>query len=110
MAQSAERFMALRDITSRQAILDAVAEYDRIGQVAFLKRYGFGRAREFFLAFGGREYDSKAIVGAAHGYQFPNEGPLSARAFSGGEATVQPLLESLGFTVRVARPAPSGPA
>ena len=96
--------MSLRDLTSRQAILDAIAEYDRIGQVAFLERYGFGRAREFFLVVEGREYDSKAIVGAAHGYQFPQAGPLTARDFSGGEATVQRLLESLGFNVRVARP------
>jgi hypothetical protein len=99
--------MAIRDITSRQAVLNAVAEYDRIGQAAFLERYGFGRAREFFLVVGGHEYDSKAIVGAAHGYQFPQEGPLTARDFSGGEATVQRLLESLDFTVRVARPAAS---
>jgi len=97
--------MALRDITSRQAILDAVAEYDRIGQAAFLQRYGFGRAREFFLVVGDRDYDSKAIVGVAHAYQFPQDGPLSARDFSGGEATVRRLLESLGFTVRVTRSA-----
>jgi hypothetical protein len=97
--------VSLKDITSRQAILDAVAEYDRIGQEAFLDRYGFGKAREFFLLVGAREYDSKAIVGVAHGYQFPDEGPLSAHEFSGGEATVQRLLESLGFNVRVAPPA-----
>jgi hypothetical protein len=95
--------MALKDITSRQAVLDTVAEYDRIGQAAFLDKYGFGRAREFFLEVNGQRYDSKAIVGAAHGYQFPEHGPLTARDFSGGEATVQPLLESLGFTVRVVR-------
>jgi hypothetical protein len=94
--------MALTDITSPQAILDAVAEYDRLGQTAFLQKYGFGQAREYFLVVDGREYDSKAIIGAAHGYQFPDQGPLRARDFSGGYATVQRLLESLGFTVRVA--------
>jgi hypothetical protein len=94
--------MALADITSPQAIFDAVAEYDQIGQAAFLERYGFGPAREYFLVIEGRDYDSKAIVGAAHGYQFPDQGPLRARDFSGGYATVQRLLESLGFTVRVA--------
>lgn len=96
--------MALKDITSRQAVLDAVAEYDRLGQVEFLKRYGFGRAREFYLVVNDRQYDSKAIVGAAHGYQFPETGPLMPRDFSGGEATVQRLLESLGFEVRVCKP------
>jgi len=93
--------MALADITSRQAVLDAVAEYDRLGQTAFLERYGFGQARRYFLVVDGREYDSKAIIGVGHGYQFPDQGPLQARDFNGGYATVQRLLESLGFTVRV---------
>lgn len=93
--------MAVKDITSRQAVLDALAEYDRLGQAAFLRKYGFGHAREFFLVVGSTEYDSKAIAGVAHGYQFPQDGPLSHAAFSGGETTVQALLESLGFTVRV---------
>lgn len=93
--------MAFRDISSRTAILAAVAEYDQLGQRAFLEKYGFHPARSYFLVIDGREYDSKAIVGAAHGYQFPQLGPLAAAQFSGGAATVQPLLEGLGFEVRV---------
>jgi hypothetical protein len=38
-------------------------------------------------------------MGAAHGYQFPNKGPLRAADFSGGDATVKAKLEQLGFTV-----------
>ena len=102
--------MGLMDINSRQAVLSAVAEYDRLGQPDFLKKYGFGRAREYLLIVDGREYDSKAIVGAAHGYQFPQDGPLRAGKFNGGAATVQRLLESHGFEVRVARPSGSEPA
>ena len=94
--------MAFRDISSRPAILSAVAEYDQLGQHAFLEKYGFHPARSYFLVVDGRDYDSKAIVGAAHGYQFPQLGPLAATQFSGGAATVQPLLEGLGFEVRVA--------
>jgi 5-methylcytosine-specific restriction protein A len=93
----------LNDITSRQAILDAVDEYERLGRTAFLKRYGFGRARDFSLVVDGRHYDSKAIAGAAHGYQFPNEGPLTPYDFGGGKHTVKPLLESLRFEVLVRR-------
>lgn len=52
-----------------------------------------------------RLYDSKAIVGAAFGYQFPDRGPLDAAAFSGGEATVKRKLEELGFEVVVVRKA-----
>ena len=93
--------MALSDLTMRDAVLRAVEEYDHIGQDEFLTKYGFGRAREYFLAYNGKLYDSKAIVGAAHGYQFPQHGPLGPHDFSGGEATVQRKLEALGFEVRV---------
>lgn len=93
--------MAFSDITSRQAILEAVAEFDRIGRDTFLGKYGFGQAREYFLEVDGRLYDSKAIVGAAHSMQFPSQGPLRPEDFSGGYATVQRLLEGLGFVIRV---------
>lgn len=69
-----------------------------------MKKYGFHKARKFFLIIDGREYDSKAIVGAAYGYQFPEKGPLAYDDFRGGAISVQPLLESLGFTVRVTKP------
>jgi hypothetical protein len=36
--------MALRDVT-REAVLKAVGEYDRLGQGEFLGEYGFDRAR-----------------------------------------------------------------
>jgi predicted RNA-binding protein with PUA-like domain len=91
--------VGLGDLTSRQAVLDAAAEFDRLGRKAFLAQYGFGPAREYFLLLDGRRYDSKAITGAAHGYQFPELGPMRAEDFSGGEATVRRRLAELGFTV-----------
>ena len=91
--------MSLKDIT-REAVVAAIAEYEQIGQEAFLGRYGFDRARQYVLVQDGRTYDSKAIVGAAHGY-LPGESPLAAGQFSGGEATVGRLLRRLGFTVQV---------
>jgi hypothetical protein len=90
--------MALTDIT-REGVLEAVREYDALGQERFLDKYGFGRAREYVLVFNGREYDSKAILGAAHGFSVPQSGPLRASEFSGGEATTQTRLEALGFQV-----------
>jgi MoxR-like ATPase len=69
------------------------------GVRAFLRRYGFGPAHRYFILDNGREYDSKAVVGAAYGYQHPDEGPLTASAFSGGEPTVKATLERLGYTV-----------
>jgi 5-methylcytosine-specific restriction enzyme A len=91
--------MAVKDIT-RRAVVEAIEEYDRLGQEDFLERYGFDRARQYLLVHDGKRYDSKAIVGAAHGF-LAGERPLVAGEFSGGEATVGRLLRRLGFTVQV---------
>jgi len=80
--------------------MDAMDEYDRLGQDEFLGKYGFDRARSYLLIHNGKAYDSKAVVGVAHGF-LPGERALSARDFSGGEATVGRLLRGLGFTVQV---------
>jgi len=93
--------MAFADISSRTAILQAMDEFDRRGRTAFLKEHSFGKARRYFLEHEGRLYDSKAIVGVAHAYQFPALGPLTSGEFSGGDQTVREKLEALGFTVRV---------
>ncbi|MEI2638735.1 MAG: hypothetical protein V9F03_07035 [Microthrixaceae bacterium] len=54
--------MALSDLSSRQAVLEAARESDQLGRDAFLSKYGFGPARRYLLRVDGREYDSKAIV------------------------------------------------
>jgi len=90
--------MPISQIT-REAVLRAIAEYDELGRTAFLKRYGYRKARSYFLRFEGKEYDSKAVVGAARGYADSAAGPLKAAEFSGGDATVAQLLERLGFEI-----------
>ena len=97
-----EVLVALSDITDPTAVLQAAREFDALGREAFLAQYGFGKAREYFLVLSGKRYDSKAIMGAAHGYQFPEKGPLRAADFSGGDATVKTKLEQLGFAVESA--------
>ena len=92
--------VALEDLTSKEAVLQAVREFNALGQEAFLAKYGFRPARSYFLLIDDRRYDSKAIAGAAYGYQHPDRGPLRAGDFSGGEKTVQRVLASLGFDVR----------
>lgn len=92
--------MPLSGLTSRQAVLDAIAEFERLGRDAFLATYNFGKAREYFIRIGKRHYDSKAIAGVAFGYQYPRRGPLKSSEFSGGERTVKMRLEELGFTVK----------
>lgn len=94
--------MGLRDITDRSAVLKALGEFDTWGRDAFLAKYGFGPARRFYLVHDGRRYDSKAVLGAAHGHQFPERGPLASHEFSGGEATTVRKLQELGFTIEAA--------
>ena len=90
--------MALSDVTA-EGVEHAIMEFDRLGREVFLAQFGFGQSRIYFLSHSGRRYDSKAIVGVAHGYDRPDLGPLQSEEFSGGGATVAPLLESLGFNV-----------
>jgi hypothetical protein len=90
--------VALRDLTDKAAILAAIAEADEIREEAFLEKYGFHPSRRFRIAHGGGTYPSKALLAAAHGFQFPDEGPLRPGDFSGGRETVA-KAEALGFTV-----------
>ena len=98
--------MALGDIT-REAVLKAIEEYDALGQPAFLHRHGFDRARQYVLVHHGKRYDSKAIVGVAHGL-LPGKTVLAADEFSGGKATVGQLLATLGFNVEDGAEEPIG--
>ncbi len=90
--------MAFGDVT-REAVLAAIAEYDRLGQDEFLRRYGFDRARQYVLVHDGKRYDSKAIAVVAHGF-LPGRTALTSDEFSGGKATVGRLLGRLGFHMR----------
>jgi hypothetical protein len=99
--------VALADLTSRDAVLAAMEEFDKLGRDQFLERYHFRRARDYEV-HGGKRYDSKAIVGAAHGHQHPSLGPLRWDDFNGGQPTIR-KLKQLGFdVVRVDRQEASG--
>src|SRR5664279_3970289 len=91
--------MALSDVTDRGAVLAAIGEHDLIGREEFLRKYGFGPARRYILVHDGRRYDSKAILGAAHGFQFPEQGPLRSAEFNGGIGATVDRLQGLGFDI-----------
>ncbi len=93
--------MDLKDMKSRKAVYRAIIECDNLGRDEFLKKYGFGPAKAYYLFDEGIKYDSKAIIGVAHGYEFPEKGPLHSQDFHGGKRKVQPKLEELGFQVIV---------
>ena len=92
--------MTVGDVCSRRAVLMAIAEADELGRERFLKKYDFKPSTDYVLEHNGKEYDSKAILAAAHGYLFPEEGPLKWPKFSGGKASAGGRLHKLGFVVR----------
>lgn len=77
---------------TRAKVLSAMRECDRLGRVAFLDRYGYGRRPNFLARHDGRSYPSKAILGAAAG--------LKPRDFFGGAHHTARSLSRLGFEVR----------
>lgn len=90
--------MALADL-SAAAVLAAIGEFDELGREAFLKKYGFGKSRGYFLEHNGKRYDSKAIAGAAHGKLGRRFAALAPSEFSGGDRTVAKRLRELDFIV-----------
>jgi hypothetical protein len=91
----------LSQLRSPAAVQATIDEFVQLGRTRFLERYGFGKSRDFLVRDPktGTDCDSKAIAGVAFGKQFPDQGPLTADSFSGGEATVVPALTDLGFTI-----------
>lgn len=97
--------MSLSDITAR-SVIAACEEYNELGKTKFLKKYGFGASKIYHLLRDGKYYDSKAIVGAAHGHLGSQFEPLRSTDFSGGQQHAVQVLENLGFEV-VENPPPT---
>ena len=91
--------MSYGDICSVRAIHRAIEECNILGRETFRKAYGYGPSRKYILCYKGKKYDSKAILGVAHKYQFPAEGPLDHEQFGGGLKAAGKKLAKLGFDV-----------
>ncbi|MDQ7809931.1 YDG/SRA domain-containing protein [Amycolatopsis sp. A133] len=89
--------MSLADV-DQEHVLKAIAEFDDLGREAFLGKYGFGQSRRYVVLYEGKQYDSKALLGASHGYATGRA--LTAAEFSGGLQTVVARLTALGFDFR----------
>ncbi|MGW4059055.1 YDG/SRA domain-containing protein [Amycolatopsis sp. NPDC004747] len=89
--------MSLADVY-QEHVLKAIAEFDDLGRDAFLDKYGFGQSRRYVVLHAGQQYDSKALIGAAHGYATGQA--LAAKEFNGGLQTVVARLTALGFDFR----------
>ncbi len=81
-------------------MLEALAECDRRGRDGFMHEYGYGKRTRYALVYHGKRYDPNAILGVAHGLEFPEEGPLHWKTFNGGAQT-NDILRRLGFDVIV---------
>ena len=77
--------------------MDAINECDMLGNAAFLAEYGYGEARDYILVEAGSYYDSKAIYGVAHKFQYGS--PLAYKDFRGGIRQVVEPLRDLGFEI-----------
>jgi hypothetical protein len=82
---------------TRDHVLQALDEYDTIGSIDFLGRYGFGRARDHVLHHDGKAYDSRAVLAVAH---LRATGALATGLdLPGGREGAAAFLRSLGFAV-----------
>ena len=88
------------ELSDPKAVFEALAEFDRLGREVFLRKYGFGHASRFRIVHKGRQYDAKAVIGAARGFEFPERGPLSSDDFPSNARAVKGTLEQLGFDVQ----------
>jgi len=86
---------------ARADVVQAIEEYDSLGQDQFLAQHGFGRATAYLLIYRGRSYDSKAILGVA--YKIATGARIGPHDFSGGVYGAAAVLRKLGFDIRNTR-------
>jgi 5-methylcytosine-specific restriction protein A len=89
----------MADVSSRQAVQAAAREFDALGEEAFLYEYDFEPTSDCAVVVDGRLYPARALLGAAHGHQYPDFGPLSDSDL-GGVSETAAKLRQLGFEVR----------
>ena len=86
---------------TRDHVLRAIKEYDRFEPERFFSEHGFAPTTTYELAWEGRRYPPKAILGTA--YEFATGQRLSSSDFEGGKTGAVRVLGHLGFTVQEKR-------
>jgi hypothetical protein len=86
---------------TRDHVLRAMKEYDRLGPERFFAEHGFAPTTTYELAWEDRLYPPKAILGAA--YEFATGKRLASGDFEGGKSGAVKVLGQLGFTVQEKR-------
>lgn len=90
--------MVAWDQVTREDVLRAIQDYDRLGGEQFFAQHGFGPSRSYELIWEKRHYPHKAILGTA--YELATGHRLAAGDFEGGKAGAVRVLGNLGFTVQ----------
>ena len=93
--------MVTWDHVSRAHVLRAIQEYDRLGPERFFSEHGFAPTTTYELAWEGRRYPPKAILGTA--YEFATGQRLGSGDFEGGKTGAVKVLEKLGFIIKEKR-------
>ncbi|HYY17388.1 MAG TPA: hypothetical protein VE864_01005 [Streptosporangiaceae bacterium] len=88
----------LRADVTRDDVLRAIQEYDRLGPGQFFSEHGFGPSRSYELVWDERRYPHKAILGVA--YEFATGQRLASGDFEGGKSGAVAVLRKLGFTIQ----------
>ena len=90
------------DDVTRDDVLRAIQEYDRLGSDEFFSVHGFAPTTTYDLLWDQRPYPPKAILGTA--YEFATGLRLASGDFEGGKTGAVRVLGNLGFIVRPRRP------
>jgi hypothetical protein len=93
--------MVAWDRVSRDHVLRAIKEYDRLGPERFFSEHGFAPTTTYELVWEERRYPPKAILGTA--YEFATGRRLASGDFEGGKSGAVKVLGQLGFTVQEKR-------
>lgn len=83
------------ELASRDAVLEAIREYDRLGKEGFLQTYKYTSSYKYQLRQGHALYDAQAIVGAAFAYEFGIK--ISQGRIESDAQNIPAALERLGF-------------
>src|SRR5262245_5943105 len=87
----------VRANVTRDHVVSAIREYDRLGSEQFFARHGFGPSRTYELVWDQRRYPHKAILGTA--YELATGQRLSPGDFEGGRSGAVAVLTKMGFTI-----------
>ena len=88
---------------SRDDVVNAMREYDRLGADAFFAEHGFAPTTTYELVWERHRYPPKAVLGTA--YELATGERLSSGDFEGGKGGAVKVLGNLGFNVQEKRPA-----